>query len=443
MSVQKFIRASMQEENRQAPATTSAGEPFTDFDTDHHSAVCAGCSCLCDDISYYVKEGEVVRTLNLCEVGWRRIHTVSAEDRLPPPSPSLFEDDLKQAARLLRSHRPVLVLGADSVDEVAIRASLQLARELQGVWLPWPFAGLRRFYETARRVGWATALLDDVRDRADLVVFWRADPLVTHHRHLSRYSFFARGRFTERGNLDRSLAAVASEKTVMEPLCQHYIRVPDDRDLALIEALVDPRTTGHAFDPRDFTSLAGALERSSYIALFFDPERVEPASLDAMFRWSAKLNAEGRQRMVILPLWNAGSNIEGFCRVSLEENATPWGADFSGITSGGKTPEMGWEDLLDRVGSVLAIPSGTGPAQGLGLPECLGEKPRVVIDPFKRVPQRNGDVVIPAALPGFESDGVFFRADGIPLVARRPRGLRDHGYPTVKAVFSGIQAEGP
>ncbi len=441
MSIQKFIRASMQDEDQESRAQSSPADAFTDYDADCHSMVCAGCRCLCDDISYYVKKGRVVRALNLCEIGWRRNESICAGDRLPPPSPSLLSDHLKHAARILRSHGPVLVLGGDSVDEAAIVASFDLAREFQGLWVPWAFPGVRSFYERAKQFGLATAFLDEVRDHADLVIFWRADPLETHHRHLSRYSFFARGRFTERGNLDRSLAAVAAEKTVIEPLCQQFLQSPADRDVALIEALIGHRQ-GEEFDHRDFSSLIGVLQRSSYIALFVDPQKVRQDTLDAMFLWSTKVNAEGRQRMVILPLWNAGSNVEGFCRVSLEQNATPWGADFSTEPDKRFAEAIDWEDLAGHVGSLLMIPSGIDLAQGQTLPDCLSEKPRVVIDPFKQTPLQGADVVIPTALPGFESDGLFFRADGLPLEARRVQGLADHGYPTVQGVLTEIRTEG-
>lgn len=438
MSIQKFLRASLQDEDRQAPQQGSAGESFTEYDVDRHSMVCAGCSCLCDDISYYFKEGEVVRTLNLCEVGWKRICSVRAEDRLPSPSPSLLSDRLEHAAGILRSHGPVLFLGADTVDEGAIRASMQLAVDFGGIWLPWAFPGIRWFFERVTQFGWATALLDEVRDHADMVIFWRADPLETHHRHLSRYSFFARGRFTERGNLDRSLAAVSSDKAIIEPLCQQFLRATPDRDVHLIEALTG-RGEPEGVDPRDFSSFARVLQRSSYIALFVDPQKVDPETLDAMFKWCAGVNAQGRQRMVILPLWKAGSNVEGFCRVCLEQNGTPWGADFSRGSEGPPDKAAGWRELARQVGSVLMIPSGIDLFQGQTLPEDLAEKPRIVIDPFKQTPVQSADVVVPAALPGFEDDGVFFRTDGLPFKARRAEPLADQGYPTVRDVLTRMR----
>jgi formylmethanofuran dehydrogenase subunit B len=437
MSIKKFIQASLESEEQGSAPARPGSEAFTDYDAAYHSGVCAGCSCLCDDISCYVKEGRVVRTLNLCEVGWRRLCTISAEGRIPPPSPSRLSEELEQAAELLRSHPPVLVLGADSVDEAAVRAALDLARGRQGVWLPWAFPGLQRFYKRARSFGWATALLDEVRDHSELVVFWRADPLRTHHRHLSRYSFFARGRFTERGNLDRNLTAVASDKTVIEPLCQQFFQLPTGQDVALLEALAHPHKR-NGFDHRDLPGLVRALQGASFVSLFVDPENVDDEALDFMFRWSAETNAAGHQRIVILPLWDGGSNSEGFCRVSFEEIGTPWGEDFSTANAGARLEGLRWEDAAETVNSVLVIPAGTNPSHGKRLPEALASKPRVVIDPFKQTSNGSGSVVIPAALPGVESDGIFFRADGLPFETRRMEALTDHGYPAVRSVLAAI-----
>jgi formylmethanofuran dehydrogenase subunit B len=441
MSIEKFIKASLRDEEQGPSAPSPRVESFTDFDTEVHSMFCAGCTCLCDDISYYLKEGHVTRTLNLCETGFKRLSAVSAADRVPPPSPSLLSDRLKHAGRLLQAHAPVLILGAENADEAAIRASFDLAGKFQGVCLPRASSGIQRFYERAQRFGWATALLDEVRDRAESVIFWRADPFVTHHRHLSRYSLFARGRFTERGNLDRNLAAVASDKTLMEPLCQQFFQLSADQDTALIEALAHPQGGG-GFDHRDLPALARALQGSSYVALFVDPEKVTDETLDALFRWSAKLNTEGRKRMVILPLWDAGPNIEGFCRVSLEKNATPWGGTFAKASTGTQSEETSWEGLAGTVGSLILIPSGVDPSPRAMLPESLSEKPRVVIDPFKRTPALKDQVVIPAALPGLESGGIFFRADGLPFDVHSIEVWKNHGYPTVRGVLADLMSEG-
>ena len=146
--------------------------------------------------------------------------------------------------------------------------------------------------------------------------------------------------------------------------------------------------------------------------------------------------------MVILPLWDAGPNIEGFCRVSLEKNATPWGGTFAKASTGAQPDEISLEDLAGTVGSVILISSGVDASPGDVLPESLSEKPRVVIDPFKQTPTLKDQVVIPAALPGLESDGTFFRADGLPFDVNSIEVWRNHGYPTVQDVLANLMNEG-
>jgi len=412
---------------------------FTDYEYAHHSMVCSGCSCLCDDVSYYVKDGRVVRTLNLCEVGMKQLRSCTAEDRLLPMSPRSFKECVHESLGLLSAHRPVLILGPDSVDEAAIMASLQMAQALEAMWLPWAFTGMRRFFDQVTQFGWATALLDEVRDQADLVCFWGADPLVTHHRHLSRYSFFARGRYTERGSSDRNLAAVARHTTVIEPLCQQFFVVPSHEDLDLIKVLNNPLHSSGP-DHRDVPLLVKALQKASYIAVFVDPENMSDEALCALFEWSASVNNKGHTRFVILPLWAAGANIAGFTQISMECVGTGWGYDFSGgpmIHPSNST----WENLSDKVGSVLMVESGSEGANRTQLPEPLIGKPLVVINPFKEAAVNAADVVIPAALSGIENDGIFYRADGLPMKTRKIRGIIDGGYPSVDEILKGILME--
>jgi formylmethanofuran dehydrogenase subunit B len=424
-----------QNEPREAPGP--GVHVFSDFDMARHARVCTGCSCLCDDISFFFKDGKILGALNICETGWRHVRGLRS-DAFSAPSPPVFStEQVEQAARLLSSQRPTLVLGADGLDEAAIRVSRELAVALNGAWLPWPYPEARRFYDRVRRFGWATALLDEVRDQADLVIFWRVDPLETHHRHLSRYSLFARGRFTERGRQDRNLAAVSSYKMRLEPLCQQYFQMLPEQDAPLIEALMPTRLEG-IFDHRDFPPLRRALQGASYVALFVDPGATDDAALDGLFQWSRALNETGSKRHVILPLWRAGANFEGFCQVSLEHEATPWGKDGTG--TGDKANETGydWDSIAARIHSVLVIASGQVDNGHLGLPECLREKPRVVLDPFGQACGGERQVCLPTAVPGVESGGVFFRADGLCLEVESLEGVCPFSHPSAERLLREI-----
>ena len=437
MSIKKFTQESLEMENNGTLQELSVSEDlFDDFDQACHSRVCSGCSCLCDDVSYYVKDGRLVRTLNLCEIAMKRVRSVSADDRVPPLSDGLLAESLDEAAKLLRDNGPPLILGADALDENSVLVSRKLAERLNGIWLPWGFKGIERFYGCVKKYGWASAILDEIRDRADAVIFWRADPLNTHHRHLSRYSYFPRGRYTERGNSDRNLTVIADYEAVIEPLCQQFFNLEASEDSRFIRALMMPPREA-PYDHRDFPMLVNSLQKASYIAVFVDPEKTDIEAMCALFEWAESVNVSNRQRMVILPLPNAGSNIEGFTRISLEHHGTCGGFDFSREANHSDEDAV-LESAAESAGSVMMIESGPEGAHRKGLPDFLSRKPLVVISSFKQEPVADARISIPLALPGIETDGVFFRADGLPLLTKKIEGLQADDYPTATYVLKEI-----
>jgi formylmethanofuran dehydrogenase subunit B len=437
MSNEKFTRESLEtEDTSPSLKPPSPQEGVKDFDTEYHSRICTGCNCLCDDVSYYLKKGHMVRTLNLCEIAMKKLRSVTADERILPLSSDILTKNLREASKLLKNNGPPLVLGADALDEKGIQASRRFAKKLKGIWLPWGFTGMSRFYECVKQYGWASSLLDEIRDRAETVIFWRADPLDTHHRHLSRYSFFPRGRYTELGNTDRNLAVIADYEAVIEPLCQQFFNIQPDEDIRLIKALMNPPLEP-AYDHRDFPILVNALQRSSYIAVFVDPENTDHETLKTLFEWSESINTSNMKRMVILPFFNAGSNIEGFTRISLEYHATCSGFDFSGKTQD-LSDSVDWDMVADTTGSVVMFESGPEGAHRKRLPASLSEKPLIIITPFKQESVENADITIPVALSGIETDGVFFRADGMPLLSKKIDGLEVDEYPSAHRVLKEI-----
>jgi formylmethanofuran dehydrogenase subunit B len=408
--------------------------------TEYHSHVCAGCSCLCDDISLYLEGGRIVRSLNLCRIGVTRLLTITAEKRLPEtPFPSLRES-VRRALDIFTERGPVVCIGADSLDQAGIVASAELARSLRGVWVPWAFEGMSRFFEHAVRCGWATALLDEIRDRADIVVFWCVDPLVTHHRHLSRYSVFARGRFTERGAADRIVIGVGRDRTPIEPLCGYFFVVGPEKEADFIGAVAASTGARDTLGYKDLPMLLRALDRATYIAVFVDPERLTDAGLAALFEWSLSINRRGEKRMILFPLWTAGANAVGFAQASVDMFGTAWGRGFSEDLEAALRKRT-WEALADQVGCVLMIESGPAGPTRRSLPDCLEDKPVVVLTPFKEPPVCRACVVIPTALPGVETEGMFFRADGLPLHAGRVECCTGKGYPRSEDVLDQMLLE--
>src|SRR6202035_5358119 len=62
-------------------------------------------------------------------------------------------------------------------------------------------------------VGEVSCTLGEVRNRADLVIFWGANPVESHPRHFERYSLLPRGRFIPGGRAERTLVVADVKPT--------------------------------------------------------------------------------------------------------------------------------------------------------------------------------------------------------------------------------------
>ena len=162
-------------------------------ETDAKRCVCTACPLLCDDVLIH---GD--RVDRACITGRDAILGAIDSDRLQPesnPLPEAWENArslapgmaLERAVEMLSSARRVLVTGLASGTLEAITAACDLA-ELLGAAVD---AGLpdsaRAAGPTIARAGEVTAVWEELRDRADLVIFWNCDPAGSHPRFLERF----------------------------------------------------------------------------------------------------------------------------------------------------------------------------------------------------------------------------------------------------------------
>src|SRR4051812_27799751 len=153
-------------------------------------ATCAGCGLVCDDITAVVgDDGALERLERTCPLGdaWfaERVRALPPIARVGGRE-AVLEAALDEAAAILgRAHAP-LVYGLGGASCEAQRAAVALAEAIGATIDPAGPAldGASGLASQAR--GTSTATLGEVRDRADTVVVWRADPVVTHPRLLER-----------------------------------------------------------------------------------------------------------------------------------------------------------------------------------------------------------------------------------------------------------------
>jgi formylmethanofuran dehydrogenase subunit B len=170
---------------------------------------CLGCGCACDDIVVEVRDGRIVETRNTCELGkrWFGDGAVSEEVRVRGESVTI-EEALDAAAEILGGARRALVYLAPDISCEAQRAAVALADLLHGVVDSITSSTVAGGTLAAQRRGRPTASLGEVRNRADVLVFWGVDPAERYPRFLTRYAPDPEGIFVPGGRSDRTVIAV-------------------------------------------------------------------------------------------------------------------------------------------------------------------------------------------------------------------------------------------
>ena len=414
-------------------------------------ATCLGCGCLCDDIRLEADAGRVVGADRACPIGATWFLAPRPGEGFPASTidgrPADFVEAVARAAEIFRSAKAPIVRGLSGTTIESQRPALAIADAIGAVVdLAGPAdrgARLRAF----QRVGQVSATLGEVKDRADVVVFWGVDPVVTHPRHFERYSVFPRGRFIPDGRAGRTIIAVDAHRTATADAADHFARIEADRQGETLSALraivrgvqVDPArveaATGVPFP--DLLGLAHRLTRARYGALFFGPSLAGAWAIEGALTMVRDLNV-GR-RFVALEL-GEGGNAPGAASVLAWQAGAPSAVDFG---RGFPRHLPGDATLADRlaigaVDAVLLIDDD--PTAGLppDLLPRLASIPTIRIAPGATGPDTPSAVAFDVARPGIEAGGTVARVDGVMLPLRPAIAA---GVPTDREVLEAIARE--
>lgn len=158
------------------------------------TVVCTACPLLCDDIVPAAGRAE-----NACDFGAAAFAAAAASGSDPVEAwdadgPVPLDAALDRAAGLLAAARRVLVTGLAAATLEDLARACDLAEWLGAAIDAGTAETSQPAGPTIARVGEVTAAWEELRDRADLVVFWFHDPATTHPRFIERFLPPAAGR---------------------------------------------------------------------------------------------------------------------------------------------------------------------------------------------------------------------------------------------------------
>ena len=151
-------------------------------DTVISHAVCLGCGCACDDIEITVRDGRIAAARNACAVGLAWYGDGAVPGRvMVRGKQATIETATRAIAELLKAGAALIYLAPDITTEAqreAIGLADRCGARLDSVTSDTAATGIL----VGQRRGRATATLGEIRNRADLLVFWAVDPAARYPR---------------------------------------------------------------------------------------------------------------------------------------------------------------------------------------------------------------------------------------------------------------------
>ncbi len=384
------------------------------------NATCLGCGCTCDDIAVVIEGARIVEARNACALGLRWFGDGSLPGAVLGGRSAAIEDALAEVASVLRSARAPLVYLAPDLTSEAQRAAIAIADQLRAFVDSATSSTSPEGILAAQRRGRASATFGEIRNRADVIVFWAVDPALMYPRFQSRYAPDPAGMHVPNGRGDRTVIAVDVGAQ----------RGPDDADvriqmtaneeqvfLASLRASLAGRTIGDPPIVARVTELATRLTRAKYAVIVTDaesPPEVPSMRADALIALTQSLNATTRGSLCTL---RAGGNRNGADTTLTWQTGFPMAVDFSrGFPR--YTPDDATLARLGRAGFDAALIIGSSAALPAAVTAALKGVRTIVIGPRASESTLDATIRIDTGVAGIHESGMAFRTDEFPLPLR-------------------------
>ena len=388
-------------------------------------ATCLGCGCACDDITVTVQENRIVGAERACAMGAAWFGDGRAPSRaMVDGRDTPHEEALSAAARLLNHGTRPLVFLAPDVSMEAQRIAVAVADTCRASLDNVSSATVARSILAGQETGRATATLGEVRNRADVLLFWDVDP-ARYPRFAERYAPDPIGLYLAAGRRVISVGVgVAAWSTA-----DVTIAISPGDEVSTLTALAaflsDPgcrQGAGHAW--ANARTLADILLSGRYVVVVADAEPSSGASdssgragrADALWRVSHALNHRTRGAVVAL---RAGGNRTGAEAAMTSAAGYPMAVDYSqGVPR--YRPHDGTASSLLASGLVdAALVVGEARLIDQAVLAGLANVPCVALGPAASGgPLAASRVVIDTARAGVHEGGTALRMDDVPLPLR-------------------------
>ncbi|MHA1149741.1 MAG: formylmethanofuran dehydrogenase subunit B [Promethearchaeota archaeon] len=399
---------------------------------------CPFCGTLCDDLEVDVLNNEVIEVRNACQIGTKKFFSSN-------PSPHRYikpmikdngshkevswEEAIDKAAEILINAKRPLLYGWSSTEAEAQGKGVELAEILGGILDNTASVCHGPTLLAVQDVGHVGSTLGEIKNRADLIIFWGSNPVHAHPRHLGRYSEFVRGYFRQDGRGDRTIVVVDPRNTQTAQIADIHIQVNPNEDYELINAL---RATlrGIEIDAEEVSGVSrekikeivDLCKNTKFGVIFFGMGLTQSMShhrnIDTAICLTRELNDV--TKFIIIPM-RGHYNVAGANIVFSWNTGYPYSIDFSKGYPRYNPSEFSAVDILmrDEADATLVVASDPGSNFPAGAVKNMFKHPVISIEPHKTPTSAFADVILPPAIAGIECTGTAYRMDKVPLHLRK------------------------
>lgn len=278
--------------------------------------------------------------------------------------------------------------------------------------------------------GKVSCTLGEVKNRADLIIYWGGNPAECHPRHFTKYTLTQKGKFVPNGRKGRTMVLVDIRETPSGRASDLFLQVQPGKDFEVLTALralvkgqrIDQQAVAETgLTVEQLQDLVDRMKSCRFGVIFFgmgiSMTRGKHMNSAAILTLAAELNAF--TKFVAMPMRGHG-NVTGADVVMRWTTGYPFGVSLTRGYPRYNPGEFSTVDLLLRGDVDAAMILGADPGATMPQPaiDHLARIPTIVLDPKVTHTSRLAHVHITTAVTGISAPGTAYRMDEIPLPLR-------------------------
>jgi len=417
------------------------------------NATCTFCGCVCDDMILTVDldEKRITKAKNACVLGraWFAEHTIGDWPVAMIDGKEVSKEEaIEETAQTLVKAKFPIIYGLSDTTCEAQRQAVAITDIIKGTIDTTTSVCHGPSGLAFQGVGESTMSLGEVKNRADLVIYWGGNPAASHPRHFTRYTVTPKGMFIPNGKKDRTVVLVDVRKTPSVPVADIFIQLKPGKDFEVLwalRALVKGKKIDASIEEETGVSLAtledlvDKMKNCRYGVLFFGMgltmTRGRHFNSGALMALTTDLNEF--THFVAKPVRGHG-NVTGADNVVSWQTGYPFGVNFNRGYPRFNPGEFTTVDTLSRGDADAAMFIASDPASNFpkAAIEHMKKIPVISLDTKQTETSKLAHVAFATSTYGINTGGTVYRMDDLPITMRP---AFDSPYPDDEEILTAIK----